>query len=212
MARTALFDLDGTLLDSSPGILTCMHHGLGAVGVTTTDAAILELVGIPLQDMFAKLGTPFDLVDTGVSAYRELYGQGEMFNCLMFEGIAPLLSALRNRGWTLAVATSKPTHFALPTVEHFDLAQYFDLVAGATLDGARRHKADVIAFALNELEADPAEVVMIGDRSEDLNGGHANGTQSIGVTWGFGTRGELVACNPLAVVDTAVQLSEVLES
>ncbi|GAC1316754.1 MAG: hypothetical protein NVSMB16_13490 [Acidimicrobiales bacterium] len=110
----------------------------------------------------------------------------------MYTGIESALVGLKSDGWDLAVATSKPTVFAERILDHFELRWAFDCVAGAELDGTRRHKAEIVSFALEAMETDRAETcIMIGDREHDVAGAKANSVYSVGVTWGYGTAREL---------------------
>lgn len=130
----------------------------------------------------------------------------------MYDGVAEVLDQLRRSGWTLAVATSKPEPFAVRILDHFDLADHFDVVAGATMDGSRRHKADVINHALT-LAAELGEFgdrVMIGDRAVDITGAKAHAMASIGVVWGYGQPAELIAADPSALAAEPSDLLQLL--
>ncbi len=116
-----------------------------------------------------------------------------MFQTTLYDGMLDVLADLRERGLTLAVATSKPEYYAVPIVEHLGIAEFFATVGGDALDGSRDTKAKVIAEALRRLGSpSPDEVLMLGDRSHDVDGARAHGIDCIGAGWGYATPGELV--------------------
>ncbi|GAA1007393.1 phosphoglycolate phosphatase [Acrocarpospora pleiomorpha] len=211
--RYCLFDLDGTLTNPETGIIDSMRHALAAVGSPETDQALLRShIGPPLQDVFVRLGVPPERLGDAVAAYRQRFTESGMYENEIIPGIPDVLTSLVAAGWTLAVATCKPTVFAEKILAHFALDRFFTFVAGATLDGSRRHKADVIRHALGALGAPPEATVMIGDRREDVAGAAECRVRSIAVTWGFGDNAEFGEPGVLAVVDTPVSLLEVLST
>jgi phosphoglycolate phosphatase len=211
--RYCLFDLDGTLTDPETGIVGSMRHALSAVGSPEMDQALLRsLIGPPLQDIFVRLGVPQERLDDAVAAYRERFTEAGMYENEVIPGIPGVLEALVADGWTLGVATSKPAVFAEKILVHFELDGFFTYVAGATLDGSRRHKADVIRHALDRLGAPPEATIMIGDRREDVAGAAECGVRSVAVTWGFGDPAEFAVPGVIAVVDTPDRLLEVLST
>src|SRR5205085_4114979 len=121
-----------------------------------------------------------------VLAYREYFADTGIFENAVYDGIAPALDELRRRGWRLGVATSKPTVFAERILDHFELRDFFEVVAGAELDGSRQHKHEVITHALSCLGVEPSrDCVMVGDREHDILGGVRTGLSAVGVTWGY---------------------------
>ncbi|GGO31889.1 HAD hydrolase-like protein [Microbispora bryophytorum] len=210
MTRYCLFDLDGTLTDPETGIVASLRHALSAVGIMEVEHERLRaMIGPPLPEGFLLLGVPPERVDEAIHAYRERYTDG-MYENEVIEGIPAVLEALVADGWTLAVATSKPAVYAEKILVHFGLDGFFAYVAGATLDGSRRHKADVVRHALDTLGAAPEAAVMIGDRREDVAGAAACGVRSIAVTWGFGEAADFADPGLIAVVDTPERLLQVL--
>ncbi len=210
MTRYCLFDLDGTLTDPETGIVASLRHALSAVGMPEMEHGRLRaLIGPPLQDAFLLLGVPRERLDEAVHAYRDRYTDG-MYENEVIAGIPAVLEALVADGWTLAVATSKPAVYAEKILVHFGLDGFFAYVAGATLDGSRRHKADVVRHALDVLGAPPEAAVMVGDRMEDVAGAAACRVRSIAVTWGFGEAAEFADPGLIAVVNTPEHLLDVL--
>jgi phosphoglycolate phosphatase len=198
--RLVLFDLDGTLVDSSPGIWSSVRHAAGVLGLPEpTPEQLRAMVGPPLQDGFAlALGVPAADVARAVTAYREHYAAGAVLDVTVHDGVADLLTTLAEAGAILAVATSKPEPFALRVLAHTGLLPFFGTVHGATLDGAVRHKDQVVAAAL---AAHPGghDPVLVGDRSHDVLGAAAHGLPCIGAGWGPAEEGELEAAGVLAV-------------
>ncbi len=208
----ALFDLDGTLTDPKVGIVSCIQTGLSAVGVDADGHGDLSrFIGPPLQESFAELGVPSDRIADAVAAYRERFATHGMFENEVYPGVIEMLRRLRDAGWVLGVATSKPELFAVRILMHFELAEWFAAVAGATLDGERRTKADVVGHALTLVDRDPGgRVIMVGDRSHDIVGARAHGLNTIGVTWGYGMLDELMAADAWQLANTPGEVADLL--
>ena len=189
--QTLLIDLDGTLSDSAPGILASLRHAFADVGVPEPDEATMRsLLGPPFYEALPPLFGA-DRVPAIIEAYRTYYDTA-MFDTRVYDGMADVLADLRARGVTLAVATSKPEAYAVPIVEHLGIAGYFHAIGGDALDGSRDTKAKVIASVLERLGSpDPAGVLMLGDRSHDVEGARARGIDCLGAGWGYGRPGEL---------------------
>ena len=212
---TILFDLDGTLVDSAPGIESCARIALTRHGLAPlTRAQLARFIGPPLRDAFVDLGVQADLVDEVTASYREVYAEHGVYEFSVFPGIEALLAALVEGGFVVAVATAKLTTLARVVVDHADLAGYFRLVAGVERVGWPANKTDVIAHALAELDVAAHDTVMVGDRVHDLHGARANGTDFIAASWGYGPDGEfaehgdpLVADEPADVLTLVEMLS-----
>jgi phosphoglycolate phosphatase len=200
MSRLVLFDLDGTLVDSTPGIWASIRFAAAELGLPEpTPGQLRAMVGPPLQDGFAgAFGLTGDDVDRAVAAYRVHYEAGAMFDAAVYPGIPQLLAGLRAEGAVLAVATSKPEPFAVRILEHAGLLPEFASVHGATLDGAVRHKDQVVAAAL-AAHPDGERPVLIGDRSHDVLGARAHGLPCIGADWGPAPAGELAQAGAAVV-------------
>lgn len=203
-----LFDLDGTLTDSEVGIVRGMVQGFAAVGAPPPPPdEIRRLIGPPMEDAFLAHGLGPELCGAAVTAARAYYDEKGLYENAVYEGIEPLLAGLAERGFILGVATSKRENVAVRVLEHLGLAAHFAVVRGATEDGTRRHKHEVIAAALAGLGRPQGAVTMVGDRAHDVEGATACGIPCIGVTWGFGTRPELEGAGARVVVDTRPALA-----
>ncbi len=184
--QLVIFDLDGTLTDSAEGIVASFLHALGHIGapVPAGDLAA-HIVGPPMDDTFRAMELGDD-TDEAIAAFRAEYGtRGWAMNTL-FDGIAPLLADLRAAGVRLAVATSKLEPTAQRILAHFGLDQHFEVIAGASPDGSRKTKVEVLAHAIDQLQPLPERLLMVGDRSHDVDGAAAHGIDTVVVGWGYG--------------------------
>lgn len=208
-----LFDLDGTLTDSAPGITSSLARMFETLGQPVpSPAQLVEYVGPPLLDSLQTFGgmTEPESRDA-LAVYRQDYAEHGAFDSAVFPGIRGLLQRLHATGIPLAIATSKPELQATRILEHFELAQYFDVITGATEDESRSAKADVVEEALRRLRergVDLDHTVMVGDRQYDVEGAGAHGLPTILVEWGYGSPAE--AAGAIAVVHSADQLSSLL--
>ncbi len=194
MYRYFLFDLDGTLTDPGLGITNSVMYALKKYGITVSDRSELyPFIGPPLGDSFQKYyGFSEEQAREAIGYYREYFRAGGIFENTVYDGIPELLQELKQRGATVALATSKPYEFAVQILQHFGLRPYFDFFGAATMDGSISKKADVIAHLLEQFDcADRASVLIIGDRAQDIAGAKANSLPSAGVLWGYGSREEL---------------------
>ncbi|HEM6017246.1 TPA: HAD family hydrolase [Streptococcus suis] len=212
MYQTILFDLDGTLTNSGQGILNSVAYALEKMGIEEPDTANLNrFIGPPLYESFSRFYqlSPED-TQSAVDAFRVYFKEKGMFENQLYPGIIPLLEELRTAGKTLVIATSKPEIFAKQILEHFGIAHYFDVIAGASLDSSRISKADVIGYAINQLEAFPKHAVMIGDREHDIEGARRHQLPAIGVLYGYGNKQEFEKAGATMIVETVQDLKKVL--
>ncbi|HFU4460577.1 TPA: HAD family hydrolase [Streptococcus suis] len=212
MFQTILFDLDGTLTDSGQGILHSVAYALDQMGIDEPDLANLQrFIGPPLYESFSRFYhlNPAD-TQAAVDAFRVYFKDKGMFENQLYDGILPLLESLKQAGKTLAIATSKPEVFAKQILEYFDIAHYFDVIAGASLDSSRISKTDVISYALAQLDYDPQTTIMVGDREHDIEGAQANQLASIGVLYGYGNRQELEEAGASWIIETVPDLQKIL--
>ena len=217
MQRIVLFDLDGTLTDAAPGIVNSLRYALDEMGVEhPDDATIATFLGPPLKDTFGgHFGMDDAAIDTAIAHYRARYHDIGLFENEVYPGIPELLAQLTGAGITLATSTSKPTVSATRILEHFDLAQHFTFIGGASLDGERNSKAEVIAHTLGSLgelgiDASASRITMVGDREHDVIGAAQFGIPAIGVLWGYGSRDELEGAGAVATADDPGHLGRLL--
>ncbi len=206
MTKNILFDLDGTLTDSGEGIINCAILALEHFGLPIpTREELRVIVGPPLDQSFIRFGVPKECTDEAIRVYRSRYTTVGKFENYPYPGIRETLQALKEAGHRLFVATSKPETMSVEILEKFELAEYFDLICGATLDGSRSHKADVIAYLLGQVE-NLENVVMVGDTKFDVLGAKEHGIPTIGVAWGYGTREEMLEAGAVAIAENPEDL------
>lgn len=210
--QLVIFDLDGTLTDSAEGIVASFRYALDAVGAEVPEGDLAGLVvGPPMQHTLRALGLG-DRADEAIAAYRKDYTTRGWAMNRPFDGIPELLADLSATGVRMAVATSKAEPVAQRILAHFELETHFEVIAGASVDGTRATKKDVLARALELLHPVPERVLMVGDRSHDVEGAAEHGIDTVVVGWGYG-RGDFDgpgAAAPLAHVATVAELREVL--
>ena len=211
MANKAIFfDLDGTLTDSGEGIMNCATLALEHFGIPVpTREEMRVFVGPPLDQTFIKFGVPADKADEAIKVFRSRYTTVGKFENFPYPGIREALETLKGQGHRLFVATSKPEVLANEVLNHFDLAKYFEQIAGATLDGSRSHKADVITYLLR-LTGDVGQTLMVGDTAFDVNGAAAHGIPTIGVSWGYGEIADMEKAGAIAVARNMDELVELI--
>lgn len=190
-----LFDLDGTLTDPGEGITNSVAHALKKYGIKVEDRRELyRFIGPPLHESFEEYyGFSREQAMEAVEYYREYYAVKGIFENDVYSGIPQLLEKLHQEGVICMVATSKPEKYARQIIEYFHLEKYFAYVAGACMDGRRTDKAEVIAYALEQMPQayDQSQVLMVGDRLHDIVGAKKNNVDSVGVLFGYGTEPEL---------------------
>lgn len=193
MYKHILFDLDGTLTDPALGITNAVMYALEKFNIHVDNrASLYKYIGPPLIYSFMNFeGLSEEEARQAVVYYREHYAPIGKFENSVYEGIPELLSTLRNMGKDIVLATSKPEPFSVDILKHFGLFDYFDFVAGSTLDETRTKKEEVIEYAVREHHIDISKAIMIGDREHDIIGAKKNGLKSMGVLYGYGSREEL---------------------
>ena len=221
MYQYLLFDLDGTLTDSAEGITKCVQYALEKLGIIETDTEKLKVfVGPPLQESFQQVyGFDEETTKQAIVYYRERFKPIGMFENSVYEGIPEMLKKMKAEGKINLIASSKPETFVKTILEHFDIAKYFDIIVGASMDNSRNTKEAVIEEALSQLKSTDQygqysddKCVMVGDRKYDINGAKFFGLRSIGVSYGFAPEGELQEAGADVVVDTVEELTQVLLS
>jgi phosphoglycolate phosphatase len=201
--NTILFDLDGTLTDPKEGITKSIAYALNKMDIPSpTLDELTPFIGPPLVTSFKEyFQMNEEEAQTALQFYRERFSTKGLYENVVYDHIDDLLNHLKQSGYKLAIATSKPTVFAEIILKHFALYDYFDAVVGSELDGSRSLKGEVIAEVLRILKVTNKEsCVMIGDRKHDVIGAAQNGIDSIGVTYGYGSQKELEDANATYIV------------
>lgn len=212
MKKSILFDLDGTLTDSGEGIINCVIYALERFKLPIPSRDSLRyFVGPPLHESFVKQGVPADRAEEAVAVYRERYVPTGMFENTPYPGVQEMLEQLKAAGHTLYVASSKPEWMCVQILEHFDLARYFEMICGATMDTSRTNKEAVIEYLIRE-NGRADNMIMVGDTKFDVLGAKAHDIPCIGVSWGYGTVEEMRSAGAASVADSMDQLLDMLQS
>lgn len=206
--KAVFFDLDGTLTDSGEGIINCATLALEHFGLPVPSREEMGVfVGPPLDQTFIKFGIPAEKAQEAIDVFRSRYLVVGKFENTPYPGIHELLATLQSQGHRLFVATSKPETTAVEILHKFDLAKYFEVICGATLDGSRVHKADVIAYLLGQIGT-PEDILMVGDTAFDVTGAAAHGIKTIGVSWGYGKVADMERSGAVAIAHTMEELEQ----
>lgn len=203
----ALFDLDGTITDSGPGIINSIRYALEKYRLPVPEEKVLRtFIGPPLKEQFqAVCGLSEEESARMVEAYREYYTEKGIFENSVYRGVPEMLERLKGAGVRILMATAKPEKFARRIAEHFDFAKYFEFIGGACMDGGRTDKYEVIEYVIDQCgisEEERKRAVMIGDRSHDMIGAGKAGIHSLGILYGYGDREELEAAGAELIADT----------
>ncbi|ATO44534.1 HAD-IA family hydrolase [Loigolactobacillus coryniformis] len=212
MLKALFFDLDGTLTDSQQGIVNSIKYSLHKLQLPELDAATLKLfIGPPLLASYQKYsGLSAADAQLALTAYREYYTDKGIFENKVYPGIPAALTQLQ-QNYRLYITTSKPELYAQQISDHFALSSYFTGIYGASMDESRAGKSEIIAYAQSETGLTQGQnLVMVGDRENDINGAHDHGLNSIAVTYGFGAQSELSAAAPSAFAALPTDLPQVV--
>jgi len=196
--NVVLFDLDGTLTDSAAGIMSSYRHALRLLGLDAPDEAIRACIGPPLVDGFAALGVPARRLDEAVDLYRRHFSEVGILENQLYPGVAEMLDALSGAGLRLALATSKLGEYGGRILDQFGISGHFEAISGATRDGSRLHKEEIVDHALAELGR------------PDLLAARRHGLRGIGVTWGYGSVDELLEAFADVLAETPRQVVELV--
>ncbi|MEE1188262.1 MAG: HAD hydrolase-like protein [Acutalibacteraceae bacterium] len=206
--RAVLFDWDGTVADTRPGIFNSVRYAIGQYGIADRpDDELRYFIGPPLYDGFEHVfGVSPELANELTDTYRVYYRDKGIFECNVYDGVGDLLRELHDAGVKTAVVSSKPKEFLDRLVEHFGLAEHLDAVVGPAMDNHNSNKTVLVNQALKELMLLPSTVAMIGDRHFDMEGAKAAGVNAVGVLYGYGTEEELCAAGADAVCEQVADL------
>jgi phosphoglycolate phosphatase len=203
MKDIIFFDFDGTIVDSAPGIKASVQYALLYFGIEENREEMLNLfIGPPLFDAFSEhYNMSKEDADTAVEKYRENYnGNGAMNNFLVYDGVEEMLKTLNSEGFTVCIASAKPTPYIKKMLESADLAKYFYFINGASFDETKRTKSAVIKETIEVNNFPKERILMVGDRENDVTGAKKNNIDILGVLYGYGDEKELTdaGCEKLA--------------
>ncbi len=211
--KTVFFDLDGTIIDSGEGVSNSVLYALNKFGIEETKENALRFIGPPLAESFKEFyGFDDEKAKKGIEIYREYYREKGIFECYLYDGIKELLTALKRNGYKIVLCTSKPEKYAHRVLDFFKIMEYFDYACGATMDEkTRATKDEVMTYALDMAGSLPQDTIMIGDRKFDINSANKFGLDSIGVTFGYGSRKELSLAGATYIVDSPSEIEDILK-
>jgi phosphoglycolate phosphatase len=210
-----LLDLDGTIIDSEPGVQAAVRHALvTGFGINPTQAQLEEFMGPPLAEVLPRVFGLTDYADEQrfFELFCAVYFHDMEYNFDLYPGILALIDDLSAAGVVIALATSKPAESAERILKHAEIVDRFTFVAGSASDGSRQDKVDVLAHTFMNMQANASthRIAMIGDRALDVHAAHAHGVDGIAVYWGYAPQGELDDCNATHRVATVAELRQVL--
>ncbi len=185
------WDLDGTLTDSAPGILNSCEYALSRMGVLVPRKELYTFIGPPLLESFSHILGSDEKGRRATALYREYFSEKGLFENSVYPGVPETLAGIDSAGIKNVLTTAKPLVYARRILEHFSLSRYFHLLGGADLDGPLHSKQDVLADNLKRLGCDRASVLMVGDRSDDIDAARSLLVASCGVLYGYASPGEL---------------------
>lgn len=212
--KNIIFDLDGTLTDSADGVINSVRYALQKLGIETGESELQSFIGPPLQSSFRDIyGLSEAEVRQAIACFREYYREKGIYENRLYPGVEQMLRQLHENRKKIYLATSKVTQFAETILKYFQVDHYFTFLSGATFDGSRVEKKDVLAHLFEQNSGlDKSNSVMVGDRKHDIIGARSFGLTSIAVTYGYGTKEELRGESPDLYADSVPELTALLLS
>lgn len=209
-----VFDLDGTIIDSQLGIAKAFKHALAQYGIEEELEVIKGLIGPPLsRTIITKYGFSEEDGAKAMSYHREYYVEKGLYESRLFSDVINMLETLKEIGIVMMIATNKPEEHAIAGLKHYKLDKYFKSIIGNNLQQTRGTKADFITMAMDEAKIkDKDKVLMVGDRKHDIEGGKINNIDTIGVTYGYGTREEIEKCKPTYIVNNPMEIIKIIKA
>ncbi len=205
-----LFDVDGTLIDSAPGIIYTLTQVFEEMDVDIKNFNLMKYVGPPLRVSFANHFSTDAQIEQATARYREIYKETGSLQSTLYPGVTQMLTTLKEAGFVLCTATSKPTGVVSPILEHLGIADYFSVIGGASMDQSRDNKTAVIQHVLAQDALAGCNAVMVGDRAEDLQGACNCKLPAVAAQYGYGTPTEFEPFSPLFLADSCETLTQYL--
>lgn len=213
--KAILFDLDGTLIDSSEGITKSVQYALKHFGIQEEKLEKLyPFIGPPLTDSFKRYyGFSEEMAKEAVVKYRERYTDIGIFECKLYPGVKEVLGQLKQQGYRIGMASSKPEEACRRILEHFDILRDFDDVVGSTFDGRISTKEQVLSEVFRRWADIPTkEMCLIGDTMFDVEGANSHSIPCVAVSFGFGDMKEMLAAGAVARCDDFAELPGIISS
>lgn len=205
-----LFDVDGTLIDSAPGILNTLREVFDAMGVDISGVNLRRYLGPPLRRSFGEHFADPAEIERATTLYRDSYAVKGSHECAAYPGAFEMLRRLHEAGYLLCTATSKPTEVVTPILQEQGLAPMFDFIGGASMDESRDTKTDVVRYVLAQPMLAGKRVLMVGDRNDDMRGATDCGLDAAAALYGYGSREELEPFHPVLYAESCADLADQL--
>lgn len=211
MYKSVIFDFDGTICDTGEGVKKSAKYALDAFNIPSDDWQTLDcFIGPPLlvtfQEQFNQSAADADLL---VQKFRERYTNTGIYECELYNGIKQLLINLKVDGIKIGIASSKPQVFVETLLNKFAIAKYFDSVCATSFAADCESKQNIIARCLKELETEPKDALMVGDRFYDIDGAKADMVDGAGALWGYGSKFEFIECGAKYIVDKVEDIESI---
>ena len=212
--KCAVFDVDGTLLDTSEGLISSVRYTINKFGLEMLDDNVIKsFIGPPIQNSFKRIyGFSDDVISEMSAVFREHYKDVDLLKAKPYDGIYHVLEKLKETNIDVAIATYKRHDYAYRLLEYFEFNRYTDHIFGSDSEG-RLKKMDIIELSLKHAGiVNYSDAVMIGDSDNDAIGAEGIGTAFLGVTYGFGfkTKEEIMKYRAIGAADTAEEILDVL--
>lgn len=210
--RAILFDLDGTLIDSSEGITKSAQYALKTKDVQAKTEDLLCFIGPPLDGSFRKhFGFSKEEAKELIVKYRERYNEKGVYECTLYPGVEAALKELKQAGYRIGMASSKPEVACRRIMQYHGVFDLFDDIVGATEDGRIATKEQVLSEVFRRWEDIPKEeMCLVGDTIYDVDGAKCHGLPCIAVSFGFGDMDEMLQAGAVARCDDLTDLPRLL--
>lgn len=213
MSKTIIFDLDGTLIDATEGIVSSVQylikkHNLKPISKET----LLTFVGPPIQESLKKTyNVTEEEAQTLANTFRQKYKDGDVYKATVYDGIFQLLKRLKNNNYKTGIATYKREDYAISLVKHLGLDKFIDLTCGADNEN-KLTKKDILRKCMRELNSPPENTIFVGDSLSDGVAAKALGCGFIAIMYGFGfnTKDDTVECCPVSLVSKVSDFEAIL--
>ncbi len=206
-----LFDLDGTVSDSSEGIMKSADMALKSQNIVVPFDTLTKFIGPALRVSFSWYTDSVEIRDKMLAVYRERYSEKGWCENKIYNGMPELLRDLQTKGKHVVLASAKPEYFCRKIIKYFGVEQYFDFIGGSDMDGKRDDKTVLLSYVLDNIgNPAPDKVIMIGDRKYDVECAHNHGIKCIGVKYGFSDGDELSSAGADFIADTVDDLKKML--
>ena len=208
------FDFDGTIADTGEGIFSSVEYAIEEMGFPPLpDDRLRTFIGPPVFESFKReLPMSDEQASTAVEKYRERYSESGIYKLRVYDGIEDLINELKKSGIKVAIASSKPEKFVMRIIDYLGISSLIDFIAAPESDKAPEGKTVLVERAVDHFGVDKSRALMIGDRYFDIDGANGAGVESIGVTFGYGSREELDKAGSTYLADSAEEIRKIIFS